>query len=190
MLEFTLGNAMKAMWLGWGLYWVLAARRAKAVRWREDWIARAVDTGLLLAAVLLMIAGHRLPTLLCERFLLRGIVALAIGALLTAIGLGFAVWARVHLGRNWSGTVTLKDDHTLIRTGPYARLRHPIYSGVLLALAGTALAVGEWRAVIALGLVFVAFLRRVRVEEEHLRKIFPDYDRYRRETAALIPFVY
>jgi protein-S-isoprenylcysteine O-methyltransferase Ste14 len=95
----------------------------------------------------------------------------------------------VHLGRNWSGTVTLKDDHALIRTGPYRQVRHPIYSGALLALAGTVLAVGEC-GVIAFALVFLAVLRRVRVEEKHLRASFPDYDHYRRETAALIPFIY
>jgi hypothetical protein len=77
----------------------------------------------------------------------------AVGAALTALGLSFTSWARVHLGRNWSGTVTLKDDHALIRTGPYRRVRHPIYSGALLALAGTVLAVGQWRGVIALALV-------------------------------------
>jgi protein-S-isoprenylcysteine O-methyltransferase Ste14 len=190
MLEADLGNAMKAMWLGCGLYWVIAGRRAKATRWREDRLSRALDAGLLLVAAFLMLAGHRLPTLLCARFLPPGPAMPVVGAALTALGLSFTIWARVHLGRNWSGTVTLKDDHTLIRTGPYRRVRHPIYSGALLALAGTVLAVGEWRGVIALALVFLAVLRRVRVEEKHLRAIFPDYDHYRRETAALIPFIY
>jgi len=190
MLALNAGHAMKAMWLGWGLYWVIAGRRAKATRWRENWIARGLDVGLLLVAVLLMSAGHRLPALLCVRFLPPGPWLMAFGAVLTALGLGFAIWARVHLGHNWSGTVTLKDDHALIGTGPYRRVRHPIYSGVLLALAGTVLAVGEWRGVVALAIVFVAVLRRVRVEEQHLRATFPDYDQYRRETAALIPFIF
>jgi protein-S-isoprenylcysteine O-methyltransferase Ste14 len=190
MLEATLGAAMKAMWLGCGLYWVIAGRRAKATRWHENWFSRALDAGLLLVATILMLAGHRLPSLLCARFLPPGPAMPALGAALTALGLSFTIWARVHLGRNWSGTVTLKDDHALIRTGPYRQVRHPIYSGALLALAETVLAVGEWRGVVALALVFLAFLRRVRVEEKQLRAIFPDYDQYRRETAALVPFIY
>ena len=189
MLEATLGNAMKAKWLGCGLYSVIAGLRAKATRWRENWLSRALDAGLLLVATILMLAGHRLPSLLCARFLPPGPAMPAMGAALTALGLGFAIWACVHLGRNWSGTVTLKADHALIRTGPYRRVRHPIYSGALLALAGTVLAVGEC-GVIAFALVFLAVLRRVRVEEKHLRASFPDYDHYRRETAALIPFIY
>lgn len=70
-----------------------------------------------------------------------------LGLLMVICGLAFAVWARIHLGRNWSGTVTVKEDHELIRSGPYGIVRHPIYTGLLLAIAGTAIVFGEWRAV-------------------------------------------
>ncbi len=190
MLESVLFSAIKAIWLAWAVYWVIAARRAKATRWRENWGVRVLDASLLLIAVLLFAAGRYVPAALCVRFLPRGPVAPSLGALLTGAGFLLAIWARAHLGRNWSGTVTLKEDHALIRAGPYARVRHPIYSGVLLALAGTALAVGEWRGMLAFAAVFVALLRRVRAEERHLSEIFPQYDRYRQETAALIPFVF
>ena len=189
MLE-PLGAAMKAMWLGWGFYWVVAGRGAKATRWRENWRSRALDSGLLVLAVIAMLAGQRVIAILGVPFLPPDPAMPLLGVALTALGLGFTIWSRVHLAGNWSGTVTLKENHALIRTGPYRFVRHPIYSGALLALAGTTLAVGEWRAVLALALILIAFLRRVRVEEAHLRALFPDYDQYRSETAALIPLLY
>jgi len=110
--------------------------------------------------------------------------------LLVAAGLGFSVWARVHLGRNWSAEVVVKQDHALIRSGPYRHLRHPIYSGMLLAFLGMALAFGEWRGLLALALVFASFARKSRMEERFMRETFPEYAEYQRETRALIPFVY
>lgn len=190
MLEPIIRNAIRAMWLGWGIYWIVAARRAKATRFREASRERLVDGALLLLAAFLLLARELLPPWLNQRVIAPGPVLLSLGAVLTAAGLGFAIWARVHLGHNWSGTVALKDEHALIRTGPYARLRHPIYSGVLLALVGAVLAIGESRVALAFILVLAGFTRRALAEERHLREIFPDYDDYRAETAALIPFVF
>ena len=112
------------------------------------------------------------------------------GAVLVAAGLGFSIWARRHLGRNWSVSVVVKEDHTLVRSGPYARVRHPIYTGILLALVGTVVAIGEWRGLAALALALLAFAWKSRAEEERMRETFPEYEQYRRETASLIPFVY
>jgi protein-S-isoprenylcysteine O-methyltransferase Ste14 len=110
--------------------------------------------------------------------------------LLVVLGLAFAVWARIHLGRNWSGAVTVKDDHELIRTGPYGLVRHPIYSGLLLAVLGTAIAFGEWRSLLALGFLTIAFLFKLHREERFMSESFPDdYPRYRAEVPALIPFI-
>jgi protein-S-isoprenylcysteine O-methyltransferase Ste14 len=108
---------------------------------------------------------------------------------LLALGLAFTVWARVYLGRNWSGTVTLKEGHELIRSGPYTYVRHPIYTGLLVALLGSAVACGELRAMIGLGLVAGAFIRKLRIEERFMREIFPgQYERYCAEVPALVPF--
>jgi protein-S-isoprenylcysteine O-methyltransferase Ste14 len=107
-----------------------------------------------------------------------------------ALGLGFAVWARVHLGRNWSNTVTLKRDHDLVRGGPYRLARHPIYTGALVAVLGTAIARGEWRGLLASAIVFAALWRKLGIEEKLLEEVFGDkYRSYRREVRALIPFV-
>jgi protein-S-isoprenylcysteine O-methyltransferase Ste14 len=112
------------------------------------------------------------------------------GALvLTVAGLAFTVWARMHLGRNWSGAVTLKEGHELIRTGPYACVRHPIYAGLLVALLGGAVACGELRALIGFAVVTGAFQRKLSIEERFMRENFPEqYRAYCLEVPALIPF--
>ncbi len=84
----------------------------------------------------------------------------------------------------------VKEDHALIRTGPYRRLRHPIYTGILLAFLGMAVTIGEWRGVLAFALALLSFGRKSRIEEDRMRETFPEYEQYRRETAAIIPFIY
>jgi protein-S-isoprenylcysteine O-methyltransferase Ste14 len=128
-----------------------------------------------------------LPGVLAVRFASPGLALALLGIAILAGGLGFAGWARRHLGRNWSGWVTVKDDHTLICTGPYRLVRHPIYSGLLLAFAGNALAIGEWRGVLAVAFGFLAFVLKLRIEEARMRETFPEYDRYTQQVAALIP---
>ena len=94
------------------------------------------------------------------------------------------------LGRNWSGIVTVKQDHELVRSGPYRWVRHPIYTGLLIAFVGTAISRGEWRGVLAVLIVFAALWRKLQLEERWMIETFGDaYLRYRAEVRALIPFV-
>jgi len=110
------------------------------------------------------------------------------GIVLTYIGASLAIWARYSLGQYWSGRVTLKEDHQLIRFGPYAYVRHPIYSGLLLAMAGTASVVGEWRAVVAFLLALVELSRKAAKEEALLATEFGDqYGEYRKQAGFLTP---
>jgi protein-S-isoprenylcysteine O-methyltransferase Ste14 len=110
---------------------------------------------------------------------------------LTAAGLLFTFWARWHLGANWSGAVTVKQDHTLVVSGPYRWIRHPIYTGITTALFGTALAVGTARAFVGAALILVGFLIKLQVEEARMRETFPaDYVDYSRHTSRLIPGVF
>src|SRR5439155_26329986 len=104
--------------------------------------------------------------------------------------LGFSVGARRRLSRNWSADVLVKEDHAVIRTGPYQRSRHPISHGIVLAFLGTEVTVGEWRALLAVGLAMASFMLKSRAEEARMREIFPEYEQYRRESWALIPFVF
>jgi len=116
-------------------------------------------------------------------------IALA-GLALTIIGCAFAIWARIMLGGNWSGRATVKQDHVLITTGPYAVARHPIYTGLMLALAGTALAGGEWRYVLGFIVVLFGMLAKMSQEERLMMQTFPEaYPRYRQRVKALIPGV-
>ena len=113
-----------------------------------------------------------------------------LGAALTLAGIAFTIWARVLLGGNWSGGVTLKHDHELVIDGPYRWVRHPIYTGLLVALAGTALALGEWRGLLALAIAAAALWRKLGLEEALMRGQFGDaYAHYAERVPALIPFV-
>ncbi len=104
-------------------------------------------------------------------------------------GLALAVWARVHLGGNWSGSVTVKEAHELIRSGPYAYVRHPIYTGLIAAVLGTALAADTVRAALGFAIIAAALLRKLRTEGGFMRETFPgEYARYCAEVPALIPF--
>ena len=109
-----------------------------------------------------------------------------VAAFVAAAGMLFTVWARVHLGGNWSGIVTIKHDHELIASGPYAIVRHPIYTGLLVAFIGSAMARGEWRGVLAVLIAWVALWRKLRLEERWMAERFgQQYEAYcRRGTRA------
>lgn len=110
------------------------------------------------------------------------------GVSLTLAGLIFAVLARTYLGTNWSGTVTLKAGHELVRAGPYRWVRHPIYSGLLLATLGTAIERDETRGIVAMALIYAGFLIKIRAEEQFMRNAFGvQYDQYKDTTGALFP---
>jgi protein-S-isoprenylcysteine O-methyltransferase Ste14 len=119
----------------------------------------------------------------------HSLLAYGIGLALLVAGLAFAVWARVHLGRNWSGSVTVKEGHELIRSGPYACVRHPIYTGLITAVLGTAIISGTLRAALGLVIITVSLLRKLRTEEAFMRDTFPgEYQRYCAQVPALVPF--
>lgn len=180
-------QGLRAIWLAWLVLWVALAWHNKRDARRESWLSRAahgVPVGI--GAVLLFTRTGWRP--LDFALLPRTIFNDAAAMLLTLAGLGFAIWARRTIGRNWSGTVTLKQGHELMRTGPYRLVRHPIYSGLLLALAGTVLAVDAPRAILGFALITLAFLRKIPIEERFMRDAFgAAYDEYARTTPALIP---
>src|SRR5438034_496468 len=111
-----------------------------------------------------------------------------LGVALAGLGISLMIWARRHLGHYWSDKVEIKANHQLISTGPYARLRHPIYTGMLLGIAGTALAVGEWRGLAAFVLLLTNYVIKASKEERILRQKFgPAFQEYERRTGFLIP---
>ena len=176
-------------WTAFAIYWVVSAGRVKRTKESEPRSARFGHVSLtVLAFALVFWPGFRVGALGWQLLPPSRITYVAGAALLVA-GLAFAVWARVHLGRNWSGTVTLKEGHQLIRTGPYALVRHPIYTGIITGLAGTAVAQGQFRGAIAVALMVGVFRLKSRREELLMIKEFGDeYARYRNEVGALVPF--
>jgi protein-S-isoprenylcysteine O-methyltransferase Ste14 len=178
------------LWIGFFAIWIAMARGGKAVAERES-VGSRLSHYLPLAIGVYLIAAPSVPVaVLNERFLPLALGPVRLGAALTLAGIAFAVWARIRIAGNWSSDVTLKRDHELIVDGAYRWVRHPIYTGILLGLVGTGLAVGEWRAVLAVILAGVAFWRKLTIEEAVMRGQFgAAYDRYADHTRALIPFV-
>jgi len=189
-MKILFGSLIGAIWLAWVIYWFVAALDAKPNRRRESRLSRGAHMlPLFIAIVLLAIPDHREGWLYAP-ILPRSFAAYWSGVGLLIAGLGFSIWARRRLGRNWSGTVTLKEDHELIRTGPYRWVRHPIYTGLLVAFVGTAVSLSEWRGVAAIALATLALLLKIRLEEDWMLETFGDgYRRYRAEVRALVPFV-
>jgi protein-S-isoprenylcysteine O-methyltransferase Ste14 len=189
-LSILYRQSILILWLAWAAYWVLSAARTKSTQRRESRASRLSHVLPLLIGVALIawprLSLPALPWLSWPLPYPQG--RFLIGVLLVAAGLGYTFWARVHLGANWSGTVTQKEHHELIRTGPYAYVRHPIYTGLLIALVGSAVVRGEPRALLGLAIIAYALVRKLRIEERFMHELFPrEYARYRAEVPALVP---
>jgi protein-S-isoprenylcysteine O-methyltransferase Ste14 len=171
-------------WVLFSAYWEIAAKNAAPVKSSESSGSRALHVFLANVALLLEMT----PIRGLGRFLPASSLIMAGGLVLEAMGLFVAVWSRRNLGRNWSGEITIKVEHQLIRSGPYKLLRHPIYTGLLTMYAGTAIVTGEWLGIIGVIVAAFAYWRKIRLEEAVLRAAFgADYDAYCRETWALAP---
>jgi protein-S-isoprenylcysteine O-methyltransferase Ste14 len=181
---------INAIWILVGIYWAVTGLRSKPTTRRENNLSRILHVAVMGLAFGLLFGSIR-SGVLASRFLGNQVWITWAGLGLVIAGAAVAVWSRTMLGNNWSGTVTLKHDHELVRSGPYALVRHPIYSGLLLALLGTALALGEVRGLLAFAVAFIAWGVKSAIEERFLVDHFDGaYIRYRSEVKRLIPFVY
>jgi protein-S-isoprenylcysteine O-methyltransferase Ste14 len=170
-----------AAWLAFWAYWGLSALRSK--RGTRSWHGMPLRALLAIAAILLFSFVN------AGSLEVHGLVLPIIGTAIVFCGFGFAVWTRLHIGRNWGMLMTIKEEPELVTSGPYRLVRHPIYTGILAAVVGTALAVNLLALAVA-ALLAVFFLYSATIEERSLRTIFPDaYPAYRARTKMLIPFV-
>jgi protein-S-isoprenylcysteine O-methyltransferase Ste14 len=175
-------------WIAFGLYWVFAARRVQAARTTESAAYRAFRFLVLTITFTLLFAKWTAIGFLGRSFLSRAQPLAYIGFIAALAGLSIAIWARISLGRYWSDKIVLKVDHQLVRSGPYARMRHPIYSGVLLGVAGSALVVDEWRAVLAFLLLLTNYMVKAKREDKILAGAFAqDFIEHRRRAGFLLP---
>ena len=179
-----------ALWLGFYAYWAISAIGVKKnVRKGPWWRGRSFRFLLLIFILLLfrlrnlgLLAHHRIPS--------SNPVIQTVGVALCVVGFAFAIWARMRLGRNWGEPMSLKEGHELVTTGPYRYVRHPIYTGILLAMLGSALVVSPvW--LVAFLILGPYFIYSARTEERLMMQEFPhEYPGYMRRTKALIPFVW
>lgn len=176
-------------WLIFGLYWLVSALNRKATKKRETYVQRLAYTVPLFFAFWFLFRPEAHDyALLGTRFVPRGIAWEWVGVALTAAGISIAIWARRHLGANWSGIVTLKEGHELIRTGPYRAIRHPIYTGILIGLCGTMITIGEVRGLVGLAVAWFSFYIKARREESFLSQEFgPAFIEHQRNTGMFLP---
>jgi protein-S-isoprenylcysteine O-methyltransferase Ste14 len=185
----TIVNVIYGIWVALLALWLGAGLSVKSTARTESASSRLPHLALMIVAYGL-IFNPRIE-ILNNRFVPDSASTRYAGLAITVAGIAFAIWARFSLGRNWSSNVTVKVNHELRRDGPYAFVRHPIYSGLLLGLFGTALAIGEMRALIGFVLAFIGWRTKSLVEERFMQEQFGDrYSLYKREVKALIPFVY
>jgi protein-S-isoprenylcysteine O-methyltransferase Ste14 len=190
MIHAFYEHSITALWLAWLIYWCVAAIGAKRTRRHESAASLLSHVLPLAVGVGLLLSQHFVNGWLAARFLPRSLVCFWLGFGFVASGLAFSIAARTWLGGNWSSTVTLKQNHELIRSGPYRWARHPIYTGLLLALLGSVIAAGEWRGLLGLVLVTVGLVRKIGIEERFMTQQFGDaYARYRAKVPALIPLL-
>jgi len=177
-----------AAWLVFALFWLVEGLRAKAAEKREPPGERLAHILLMTVAFYLVFPRNPPIGRLNERMFPSEPWRVALGVALTFAGVAFAMWARHHIGQFWSARVSIVSEHKLIRSGPYARIRHPIYTGMLLALVGTGLVVNRYRVILGLAMALIGFTRKAKKEEGFLAAQFGEaFEEHRRHTGFLLP---
>lgn len=177
------------LWLLFFSYWAIASRNSAPTESSESSVSSYFHQIILLTAMALLflpvpgLTGWFLPS--------RVHFLVAVGTIIQGGFLLLGVWARRHLGRNWSGEVRIGEGHELVQTGPYRLLRHPIYTAMLGMFLGTATASSQYHALVGLALLTAAYFRKTRLEEKILQQRFgAEYETYRRNTWALVPLLF
>ena len=201
-----LGNLGDAIFSGWIVTWPTKLLALIWLAWVVSWVVAAFWSGRTRTHVATLASWvYRLPILIGAIFLMPltervlgaaplyhvGTLGTYVLALVTVLGISFTWWARIHLGRFWSNAITHKEDHRIIDTGPYGMVRHPIYTGLIIAILATGIAVGTWTAL--LGALFICFgeWQKARMEEGFLSVELGQeaYRNYSRRVPMIVPFL-
>ncbi|MGB2628110.1 MAG: isoprenylcysteine carboxylmethyltransferase family protein [Candidatus Acidiferrum sp.] len=182
-------NLAKWCWLVLAFVWIAMAFAIKRAKRRESIVERLQYTGLLVAGFLLLFGEQSGNFRWLQTRLLPGVPGVWwAGLLLTAVGVAIAILARFSLGSNWSGTVTLKEDHELVRKGLYSRIRHPIYTGILLGAIGSGMIQGELRDLLGFLVLLTSFFIKAKREESFLFEEFgTKFTEHQRHTGMFLP---
>ncbi len=180
-----------ASWTVFIAYWFISSFFVKKAVVKRNWKRMILWRVAVVAAFIIFIKFSKVGTVAKLGFLLQSAFSFPIaGAVLSVLGLAVAIWARVYLGRNWSGYVTYKKDHELVMTGPYRFIRHPIYAGMILMFLGTFLYYGLWCILVIYTIVTAMFIWRIKKEEAIMIKLFGEkYQEYMKRTKAVVPWV-
>jgi protein-S-isoprenylcysteine O-methyltransferase Ste14 len=188
----TFGALITGLWLIFLAYWFVAALRVKrsvsgtSSRGAIFRAAIAIGIVLLIQVSFRELFWRHVP--LAATYVSP--IAASAGVALCGLGIAIAIWGRTYLGQNWGMPMSLREGHELVTTGPYAFVRHPIYTGILLAVVGTTLVRG-YPSIVLLAAVFAFFAYAATVEERNLMKQFPnEYPAYVKRTKMLIPFLF
>ena len=181
---------LSLIWLAWVTSWIIASfwsgRTKSHVHTLDSWAYRLP---ILAGAILLTPPVERF--LGAEQLYRLGNAGTYVAAVVVVLGLSFTWWARIHLGRFWSNAITHKEDHRIIDTGPYGMVRHPIYTGQIIGLLATGLAVGNWAAMLGVVLISLGECQKARMEERFLSaELGADvYGPYCRRVPMIVPFL-
>ncbi|HVM91150.1 MAG TPA: isoprenylcysteine carboxylmethyltransferase family protein [Verrucomicrobiae bacterium] len=179
-----------ACWVGFVVYWVMSSIDVKETAEMQSPLQRVIVLGFMVVGFVLLGYVH-LPAPLSNRILAPGYLVGILAIISSACGLALCIWARRTLGRNWSAQVTFKKGHELITAGPYAYVRHPIYTGFGLLFLGSALVVGTIGGFLGLLVIMIGFIYKYKAEERLMLTHFPEqYPGYKAKVKALIPYVF
>jgi len=181
----------KMMWFAITIYWIISALFVKKTVKRQPLQERMVYIICILIAFCLLFENYISFAFLYEPVLFQSQIWKIAGLLICAAGLIFALTARIYLGENWSGTITIKKDHQLIQSGPYRITRNPIYTGFLVAFAGCAISLGELKGWLGIIFLLSAMLIKIKKEEEYMSEVFgTSFQAYKSKVKKLIPGIY
>ena len=189
-MNLNFGEVIRWLWICLGVFWLAGWLGAKQTTRMQPSGSRSIQLSFEITAFYLLLA-KQLPHLLKIQILAESATTGWLAIVLAGVGALVAIWARLSLGTNWSARVTIKEQHELIQSGPYTLVRHPIYSGLLLMVLGTAIEMGQVRGFAALALAFTGWYLKSRTEDVFMEQHFgSEYLRYKRKVKGLIPGIF